>query len=389
MNMGSVAARRSPPSTSRIRSVWLWLLLATSSSCLSPAEERADRDERMGQAAVDGAAIGIAEGHGAIVSFARGSAEVWGGAPMLDVALDGGAGPPDRWRVKIGNVLPDARVTATTTADDGTAADLPVSLLSSDFPTEREIEVKSAGKRLVTLHVAPPDEASAAPFRVLIFGDVQEAIDKVQDIYQRMNGEAEARFVVMVGDLTERGTEDELVRFKREMKSLRLPIFTTLGNHELGTDDGAPYSRHFGRGSDSFVFHGARFTMIDSASATLDPKVYGWLDGWLAAGRGTTHIVGMHIPPQDPIGTRNGAFASSAEANLLLSKLGKAHVTATFYGHIHSYYAYENAGIPAIITGGGGAIPERMDTIGRHYMAVDVDPANRRVESALIPVDHD
>ena len=95
----------------------------------------------------------------------------------------------------------------------------------------------------------------------------------------------------------------------------------------------------------------------------------------------------MHVPPEDPIGVRNGAFASAAEANLLLSKLGAAGVTATFYGHIHSYYAYSNAGIPAIITGGGGAIPEKMDTIGRHFMAVDVDPAQRTVESALVPVD--
>jgi 3',5'-cyclic-AMP phosphodiesterase len=388
MTMHTSTARTSFPGRG-LRSVWSWLLLATASSCLSPAEERADRDERMGRAAADGVGITVGDGHGAVIALARGTAEVWGGAPVLDVTLDGGSAPPESWRVKLGNVLPDARVTASTTDDDGHTEALTVALRSSEVPTEREVEIQVGGHRQVTLHVAPPDEGSTARFRVLVFGDVQEAIDHVEDIYQRMNGEADARFVVMVGDLTERGTEEELVRFKREMKSLRLPIFTTLGNHELGTDDGAPYSRHFGRGTDSFVFHGARFTLVDSASATLDPKVYDWLEGWLTAGRGGVHIVGMHVPPQDPIGTRNGAFASAAEANLLLSKLGKARVTATFYGHIHSYYAYENAGIPAIITGGGGAIPERMDTIGRHYMAVDIDPGKRLVESALIPVDHD
>jgi len=114
-----------------------------------------------------------------------------------------------------------------------------------------------------------------------------------------------------------------------------------------------------------------------------------WLDGWLAAGKGAAHVVTMHVPPQDPIGTRAGAFSSNAEANKLLSKLGAAGVTATFYGHIHSYYAYENAGIPAIITGGGGAIPERMDTIGRHFMTVDIDPARRTVASSMVAVDHD
>ena len=33
-----------------------------------------------------------------------------------------------------------------------------------------------------------------------------------------------------------------------------------------------------------------------------------------------------------------------------------------------------NAGVPAYISGGGGAIPERMDGIGRHYLVVEVDP---------------
>lgn len=40
-------------------------------------------------------------------------------------------------------------------------------------------------------------------------------------------------------------------------------------------------------------------------------------------------------------------------------------VDLTVHGHVHSYYAFANAGIPAFITGGGGAIPERFDAIGR------------------------
>lgn len=354
-------------------------------SCLDPASDRAARDERVGRAAAEGTTLTVAGGHGAVRALGHDVAHVWGAAPVLDMVIDLGAVSPTTFTLRLENLLPDAVVVARDEND----APLDVVTTASAAPTERSLALSLKGAHSIRLHVGPPDEASSDPFRIIVFGDVQEAIDEVQDIYRRMNDEPTARFVVMVGDLTQRGTEDELVRFQAEMKSLRLPIFTTLGNHELGTDDGEPYGRYFGRGSDSFVFHGARITQLDSASATLDPKVYDWLDGWLADGRGGVHIVTMHVPPQDPIGTRAGAFASNAEANLLLSKLGRAQITATFYGHIHSYYAYENAGIPAIITGGGGAIPERMDTIGRHFMAVDIDPRTRRVESALVPVDHD
>lgn len=381
-----ISLRKIPSAMTRTISSGCFLFCATALlSCLDPSDERAKRDETIGQAAAGGVTVSVAGGHGAVRGLAPGVVHVWGGAPVLDIALDGGNTPPATWQIRLENLLPDAVVTAV----DDNGAPLAVGVTSAPVPTEQVLVVDAPSARGIRLHVAPPDEASSDPFRIIVFGDVQEAIDDVQDIYQRMNADPGARFVVMVGDLTEQGSDEELARFQREMKTLRLPIFTTLGNHELGTDDGEPYSRFFGRGSDSFVFHGARITQLDSASATLDPKVYDWLDGWLAAGRGSVHIVTMHVPPQDPIGTRAGAFASTAEANRLLNKLGRAQVTATFYGHIHSYYAYENAGIPAIITGGGGAIPERMDTIGRHFMGVDIDPGRRTVEPTLIAVDHE
>ena len=54
---------------------------------------------------------------------------------------------------------------------------------------------------------------------------------------------------------------------------------------------------------------------------------------------------------------------------------------------MHSYYAYSNAGIPAYITGGGGAIPEQLDGIGRHYLTVDVDSVRQVSEVAVVRVD--
>jgi predicted phosphodiesterase len=95
----------------------------------------------------------------------------------------------------------------------------------------------------------------------------------------------------------------------------------------------------------------------------------------------------MHIPPIDPIGVRNGSFASRNEANKLLAQLAEGDVDLTLYGHIHSYYAFANAGIPAYISGGGGSIPERFDGVGRHYLTVDVDPVRGIVQTGLVRID--
>jgi hypothetical protein len=129
------------------------------------------------------------------------------------------------------------------------------------------------------------------------------------------------------------------------------------------------------------------FSLVDDASATIDPEAYAALDGWLLADAGLLKIVAMHMPARDPVGTRDGALASRDEAEKLLALLAKRGVALTLYGHVHSYYAFSNAGIPAFISGGGGAIPERLDGIGRHFLTVDVDPAIGRALVAPVAVD--
>ena len=95
----------------------------------------------------------------------------------------------------------------------------------------------------------------------------------------------------------------------------------------------------------------------------------------------------MHIPPIDPIGVRNGSWASRSEAAKLLGRLAEGRVDLTLYGHVHSYYEFDNAGIPAFISGGGGAIPERFDRIGRHFMVFEVDAQQGVLRKDVVKVD--
>ena len=107
----------------------------------------------------------------------------------------------------------------------------------------------------------------------------------------------------------------------------------------------------------------------------------------MADAKDRVHIFGAHYPPFDPVGLRHAGFRSRNEAAKLLSRLSRGAVDATFYGHVHSYYAYANAGIPAYISGGGGAFPEKGDGIGRHYLKVTVDPSVGVRDVALVRVD--
>ena len=340
-------------------------LLLPASSCLDVASERVRLDEQVGQAAIDGGGrVSVLTGLASVRTVTPGTLVLWGQAPAFEVDLQVPAGAPAVWRITVRNALPDALLSAPG---------LTVTSVVEALPTVRTFTVTLPVGVTTRLRLAPPDADRRGPYRFGVLSDVQEAIDRVGDIHRKINETPNVRFVLGIGDLTQRGYREQLERFQTELEALEVPYFATLGNHELG--DGPPaYHELVGRGSSHFVYRGVHYSLVDSASATIDPEVYDWLDGWLDEGRDAVHIFGMHIPPLDPVGSRNGAFGSRAEAAKLLTRLSEGRVDLTLYGHIHTYFPYSNGGIPAYISGGGGAIPERLDGIGRHFLVVDVNP---------------
>jgi 3',5'-cyclic-AMP phosphodiesterase len=258
-------------------------------------------------------------------------------------------------------------------------------------PTSGEGQTKKTWLLTLTpgswrFRLAAPGAAENGPFRFALLSDVQEAIDRVQDVYRVINAEPGLDFLLGAGDLTDEGEVDELEEFQRELATLKVPYYTTLGNHELAERPPA-YQDWFGRANFQFVHRGVYFTLLDSASATIDPLADDWLDNWLGNARNSLHVVAMHIPPFDPVGTRNAGFASRAEAAALVGKLAEGGVDLTLYGHIHSYYSFHNAGIPAFISGGGGATPELADDVGRHFMVFELDPASGISSWKVVRVD--
>ena len=331
--------------------------VALAVGCQRDTGDRADRDLEVGRASGGGLDVHVVDGLAAVRSLGTGRLVLWASAPAWELEIE--AREAATVRLDVQNAMTDAELLPTS-------SDARVTALTMSPSTRKSFDVElPAGTS--RFRFGSPDAREHGSFKFMLMSDVQEAIDDVQDIYERMNEESDVRFLLGAGDLTEQGTEEQLRVFRDELLGLEVPYYTTLGNHELGSDNPPKYQDWFGRANFQFAFRGVVFTMLDSAGASLDPLVYDWLDGWLARGRNSVHVVAMHIPPLDPTGVRNGAFASRGEA------AAEYGVDLTLYGHVHSFYEFDNAGIPAFISGGGGAIPERFDDIGRHFMVIDVD----------------
>ena len=359
------------------------VLVLLAGGCARPAsEERALKDLEVGRGEVQGVAFTVEDGLAAVRRVEPGRLTLWGSAPVFHVLAASTAATDQRWTVTVRNAMRDAVLVARVGDRVLDVEEAP----RGPIPTERVWTVTLPAGAQTRLTVAPLLWEQSLPFRFAALADVQEALPRVGDVYQRINADASLQFVFFSGDLTRTGAIEELEEFQSRMQQLRIPLFATLGNHEIITPD-PRFHDYFGRGNLHFVFRGVHFTLIDSGNASLDPKAQEYLEEWLEAGRNGVHILGTHIPIVDPIGMRNGAFASRNEAAALLARLARGGVDLTLYGHVHSYYSFSNAGIPSFISGGGGAIPEQFDGVGRHFLAVDVDPTVGVREVSLVRVD--
>ncbi len=347
-------------------------------ACRSDTGARSERDQSVGKAEAHGIRVEVEDGNAVVRSLEADSITLWLQAPSVVVHLT--TDEPRTLTVNVGNAMPDAELLVVYfDVIDG------ATLIERTSPTRARwsVELKKGETRLM---LGPPDARDREPYRFAVLSDVQEAIPRVGDIYARMNADPSLRFVFSAGDLTENGSREQLEEFERRLGELDIPFYGTLGNHELFTPD-VPFHELFGRGSFHFVFKDVHFSLVDSGDGTLDPAVLGWLDGWLEQARNSVHIFATHIPPFDPSGTRSGAFGSRNEAASVVNKLAAANVDLAIYGHVHSLYSFSHAGVPAFISGGGGAIPERFDGINRHFLVVSVDPDRGVQEVSVVRID--
>jgi hypothetical protein len=343
------------------------LALSFAAACVRPAEDRTLEDLEVGVAETDGLSIEVEDGAAQVRAIAADRAHLWAQRPVVRARLRAAA-DASTVAVRVENCMPGAELRATVGGQP-----LDVSPLDGDRPTVCRFELSPPAGQDVALELAPPDADTIERFRFAAMGDIQTALPSVHEVFERIDQEPGIRFVFSTGDLVEDGRLEEYDLLLDKLALLDVPYFSTIGNHELRANLDRWHDL-FGRYNVHFTFKGAAFSIVDSGNASLDPLVYDWLDVWLSDARAGVHVFGTHYPPIDPVGARQGSFRSRKEAAKLLAMLAGGEVDLTLYGHIHSYYAYANAGIPAYISGGGGAIPERLDGIGRHFLVIEVDP---------------
>lgn len=250
--------------------------------------------------------------------------------------------------------------------------------------------------------------AQRGPLTFLVLGDSGTGSEAQLAVAKRMFAEPDVALVLHVGDISQ--DDGSMDCMEAHYFSVYAPLmsraafFPTLGNHDYGTDLGAPYltvhllppagapAEDAGRYY-SFDWGDVHFISLDSnllIHPEMTQRMLAWLEADLAAARRFWKIAYFHHPPF-PTGHHLQDELSGRARSRILPVLEAAGVQAVFSGHEHAYErsrpvrdgapAAAGRGIVCWITGGGGADLHPVGTSpllayaesAHHYLRVRVE----------------
>lgn len=227
--------------------------------------------------------------------------------------------------------------------------------------------------------------------KFVILGDNRDGYDTFEQIIEQVNA-LRPIFVINNGDLVFSGKPNQYRLFDKVVGKFEVPMFTTLGNHDIRGNGRQIYTKLYGPEYFSFDFGDNYFIFLDSSPAwtqktAISSEQYTWLENQLNKAKGKKIFVVTHVPPVDPrtgvtkneipdlidkskndqglieqklsnyseTMSMNHGFQDPTEAARFESMMKDHGVDTVFLSHIHSYIDTEKDNVRYLITGGAGA----------------------------------
>lgn len=197
-------------------------------------------------------------------------------------------------------------------------------------------------------------------------------------------------FVISTGDAYY-GYGGTLQRFKNEIdyfmsrtKTIAVPFFNTIGNHEVtdSTERQKYAKERFGKFYSSMDFGASHFVILNTEEPGKEGSISGeqlaWLEKDLEANRDAANIfVFLHRPlfsAVDPLLLSGKSFKDKNNRDQLHNLFKRYRVKIVFAGHEHLFSDTVKDNVRYIITGGAGAPLYRSASEGGffHYMIIKV-----------------
>lgn len=217
------------------------------------------------------------------------------------------------------------------------------------------------------------DPAGTDSFTFAVMGDSHTGVPwgKVLPsavLHSQAAGDA---FVILAGDVTNFGKEDEFAELLKVFSDLGVTFRATLGNHDLYFEGWKSYAKYLGRSIYSFDADNVHFSMLDSGNAILGEAQLNWLRTDLESTTKPIKIVVSHYPAISADFDTLYKMASEEESAILKNLLNKYQVNYMFAGHYHGYRTKQLGYTNHVVTGGINTILDPGNE--KHYIRVTIN----------------
>ncbi|MGB9668032.1 MAG: metallophosphoesterase family protein [Thermosulfidibacteraceae bacterium] len=206
-------------------------------------------------------------------------------------------------------------------------------------------------------------------FSFAIVGDPHNSCCIFGDIIRDINDDESIKFVIILGDITQRGSLEEYLIAIDKLKKLKKPTVVLIGNHDIHKNGRDWFYKFFGYFYFYFKVGNSCFVMLDTSEKRYFPSFeLKWLEDVLKSSYDCNlKFVFSHIPLFDPAKGEKEKGHSIQDfklANLLLELLKKYNVDTIFCGHIHGFFSGYWDSLKFYVSGGGGG---DLGGVGENY----------------------
>ena len=160
-------------------------------------------------------------------------------------------------------------------------------------------------------------------------GGNANGLEKIQTVIE---GNTEIKFAVFCGDLTQNGSEQDVKKILEIARSLAIPVYPVIGNHDIYSGNWSVWKKLIGSTSYRVKRGGADLFILDSANSFLGKQQLDWLENELKNANDRVFVFSHHNPFVGYPGIQQ--YSDTRERAHLISLLsGKCDMM--FTGHSH------------------------------------------------------
>lgn len=216
--------------------------------------------------------------------------------------------------------------------------------------------------------------------------DLHGGINVIVPVLRRLINK-DSDFIIANGDLVNNGDKSEYMIIGELFNSYNVPIYTSIGNHDVWSSGRKYYPSFFGPLYYSFTYNNATFIILNTSSGLIGESQFIWLENELKNANTELIFIIGHMSPINTVSGKfdntlnispesNHSIQSKAESDRILALCDKYNVDYYIAGHSHINGSSKINNTTYITSGVLGGTAQAGQNIGFLNVKVNDDKVN-------------